>query len=243
MLYKPITVSVDALTRVLRLHDLGDPHLTLAVGAIWVDQANDTIADDIALRTFVDTDMGDRCGLSTDMIDSLTVLARPEVEYYGWFTQGATMTAVLAASIGSDAVLAVRRGHQVRLMPADEARLAEALVGCLPSTPPSCGPSINIRQSRAVGGHTGQRRDREAGLAPLRRSRKTGAGELHVALRQRITQRRTIAPYPVGYHDTVDGRWWIQVIPGHDENWIVAVPGTDNLLITRLHEALDGLHR
>ena len=251
MLYRPITVTIDALTQVMCMCDLGELHVTLAAGAVWVDPETDKLADDNALRRFADLGMTDRGGLRADLIDSLRVLARPDTEYYGWYTQHGITTAVLAASVGSDALLVLRRGRDIQFQPADPRRLAEALVACLPPVPPSRGPSFNVAQSQARvalrsladHGHSSAQQCTGTGseLVRLWSTPSIGAGELHVARRRRATQMRVTTPYPVGYHDTANGRWWIQVVPGHGDNWIAAAPATVGLLINRLHQAHQGL--
>jgi len=253
MLYKPITVDVDVLARVMRVHGLGEPHITLAAGAAWVDPDTDNAADQAALRSFSELGMANGAGLHADLVDSLAVLVRPATEFYGWFTHRDATTAVLAASIGADAVLALRRGNRIRLMPVDSVRLAEAIVGCLPNVPPGRGHSINVARSRmrtAIAVPAGQEAvsehssgAAEMAFARLRALPATGAGELHVAIRNRITQRRSAAPCSVGYQDTVEGRWWMQVVPGHDDEWIVAAPATADLLVTRLYDAYRALCR
>lgn len=235
MLYQPITVTVDALARVMRLYGLGGPHMTLAAGAVWTEPDSDRLADQAALRIFAESGMANDVGLHRGLVDSLAVLARPTTEFYGWFTNQDTTTGVLAAAIGGDAVLARRRDDRIQLVPADPERLAEAIVGCLPQVPPARGSSINVPRSRLRAGRvtTGD----EAAFDRLRQRPATGAGELHAAIRDRMTQRRFAARYSIGYHDTTEGRWWLQVIPGHDDEWIVAAPATRELLITRLRDA------
>jgi hypothetical protein len=247
----PITITVDALARVMRKHALGEPHITLAAGAAWVDPDTDEAMNRAAVRSFAELDMASVVGLNDGLVDSLTVLTRPAAECYGWFTHHGVTTAVLAASIDADAVLAVRCGDRIRLVPTDAARLVEAVVGCLPVVPPGQGHSINVARSRlratagAPAGHAAiaETPGGEAAFAWLSGLPTTGAGELHVAVRNRISGRRVAAPHAVGYHDTVQGRWWVQVVPGHDDEWIVAAPATAHLLATRLYEALRALHR
>lgn len=251
MLYKPITVTVDALRRVLRATGTGDPHIALADGAVWTDPGTDQAADNAAWQTFAAAGLYDSSGLDPDLQDSLMVLSRPSVEYYGWITHEGVTTAALAAAIGGDAVLAIRRGQRIRLTPADPNRLAETLIGCLPRVAPGRGQSINLPVTAVRAGLASSRlptvdvldeigpavASRVAPFAHLAGLRATGAGELHTAARDRISARRIGSARPVGYQDTVEGRWLVQMVPSHDEDWVVAAPATPALLVTRLREA------
>jgi hypothetical protein len=244
------TVTVDALTRVMRMYGLGEPHITLSAEAVWADPEADGLADRAALESFAELDMAGIIGPNADLTDSLAVLARPTDECYGWFTHRGVTTAVLAASIGADAALAVRHGDSIRMVPIDATRLVETVVGSLPVVPPGHGHSINVARSRLrakAGVPAGVAVDRpgdgEAAFAWLSGLPAAGAGELHVAVRNPITGRRVVSPHAVGYHDTAQGRWWVQVVPGHDDDWIVAAPATADLLVTRLREAHRALDR
>lgn len=250
MLRTSITVTVDSLTRVMRMYGLGEPHITLSAEAVWADPEADGLADRAALESFAELDTAGIIGPNADLTDSLAVLGRSAAECYGWFTHRGVTTAVLAASIGGDAVLAVRHGDSIRMVPIDATRLVEAVVESLPVVPPGHGHSINVARSRLrakAGVPAGLAVDRpgdgEAAFAWLSGLPATGAGELHVAVRNPITGRRVVGPHAVGYHDTVQGRWWVQVVPGHEDDWIVAAPATTDLLVTRLREAHRALHR
>ena len=229
MLRASAAVRLDVLRRVLRAHGHGDPHITLAEGAVWSDPETDGRADDEAWQSF------SKAGLhngNDDELDWLPVLARPEVEYYGWITEGTATTAILAASNGDNAVVANRKGHGVYLAPADAARLPEALIEYLPRARPGHGQSINVPRGA-----------RPAGFAELAAQERTGAGELYVAVRDRMTGIRTSNRHPIGYQDTTTGRWLIQVVPGHGQEWITATPATTDLLLTRLKATHQQLKR
>lgn len=218
------------LRRVLRANGFGEPHVTLADAAVWYDPATDRAEDELALAAFR------RAGFGSEDLDWLAVLTRPAVECYGWLTEGDTTTSVLAAASGGDAVVATRRRQGVYLAPADPHRLAEALLAHLPPVRAGDGPSINVRRARLLAGSGGPE---WAALAALRR---TGAGELYVAARDRSTGRRQSMPYPIGYQDTVAGRWLVQVTASRGDEWVTAAPATADLLLHRLSGALRDLN-
>jgi hypothetical protein len=238
------------LARLLRTTGTGEPHITLASGAVWHDPQTERDADQAAWRALAQAGSRGGGGLDRDLADSLAVLARPSVEYYGWFTHDDTTTAVLAAAINRDAVLAVRQQDRVRLTPADPRHLAEELIGCLPDVPPARGRSATLpvakirtelapRPSRAGGRvlqAVGPVRGEMASFARLTHLPVTGAGELYAAVRDRRTGGRRTSPHPVGYQDTVEGRWLAQIVPGRDEDWAIIAPATPALLLTRVQE-------
>ncbi len=225
MLFRPAAVRTDVLRRVLRANGFGEPHPTLADAAVWYDPESDRAEDELAAQAFR------RAGFTTDL-DWLAVLSQPSVECYGWLTEGDTTTAVLAAAIGGDAVVATRRRHGVYLAPADPHRLAEALLAHLPPVRAGQGPSINIPRARLLAGFGGPEWSAFTSL------RRTGAGELYVAVRDRATGRRQSIPHPVGYQDTAAGRWSVQVTVSHGEEWVTAAPATTDLIRRRLSDAL-----
>jgi hypothetical protein len=61
-----------------------------------------------------------------------------------------------------------------------------------------------------------------------------------------VTGRRVCSPHAIGYQDTVAGRWLVQVVPGHGQEWVTATPATPDLLLTRLwadYRRLTGVDR
>lgn len=252
MLYQPVTITADVLTRVLRATGTGEPHITLASAAVWHDPETDHAGDRTAWQVIADAGLCDETGFDRDLADSLAVLAWPTVEFYGWITHNDHTTAVLGAAIGADALLAVRQGDRIRLTPADPRRLAEMLIGCLPDVPPGRGVSatlplatvraeLNPHHHALPGGVLQAVLPGTApAVAPLTRLASlpaTGAGELYTAVRGRNGVRRPSLPQAVTYQDTVEGRWLIQVVPGHGEEWVVVAPATPALLLNRLLEA------
>jgi EspG family len=250
VLDRPAAVKVDALARIMRATGTGEPHFVLTEGASWHDPGTDRAADDDAWRLFARAGLAEGRALRPGAADALAVLAHPSVEFYGWITEGDATTAVLAAATGPEAVVAVRKGGGVHLRSGDADRLPDALLAQLPPVRAGRGRAVSVPRARLVaelgGGERGYlvgTRSAPADVTPFARLAalpRTGAGELHVAVRA-PSGRRTEAPHAIGYQDTAVGRWLVQVVPGHDDEWVTAVPATPGLLLDRLREARRGL--
>lgn len=243
MSYDPVTVSTGALASLLRAHG-AEPHITLAEAAVWETPSNHRIVEQAAVAELVEHGLGSVNRPGPDLMRAVAVLSRLTDEYYGWFTYHGKTTAVLAVASGLDALLALRRGRRVTLATIEGSGLAEAIVGCLPSARPAPGPAINVLrdvaggQDRTVFISDTKPGDRvAAALSRLSCRPAIGAGEFHVAARCRPGDRRRMVRYPICYHDTPEGRWWLEVVPGHNDEWVVAAPATPGLLVDRLHEA------
>jgi hypothetical protein len=230
VLFRPAAVRTDVLRRVLRVNGFGEPHHTLADAAVWYDPDSDRVLDDRAEDAFR------RAGLADGDLDWLAALSQPSVECYGWITEGDITTAVLAAARGGGAVVATRRRQGVHLAPADPRRLTEALLAHLPPVRAGQGPSINVRRARLLAGSGGPEWSAFTAL------HRTGAGELYAAVRDRVTGRRRAIDRPVGYQDTTAGRWLVQVVVSHGEEWVTVAPATTELFVRRLSDALRDLH-
>lgn len=265
MLYEPVTLALDTLSTVWRRENLGEPHNILVDTVFWLDeegerQALQRAGDDMAMHGLL---MGR--DLSPDFRDTLNVLARPSVEYFGWIgvfesesTKGSNIAA-LGVSAGQDALLVTRDGDQVTIEPYSADGLAEAVVGKLPNVPAGHGRSVNLpeREMRQLRAQRGPGAPGEAKTLPAdafnvfpRSSMaedardlftvlelpRSGGGELYVAARSRSGERRR-CPHPLVYMDTEQGRWMSQLSgDAPSDRWMVAAPASRALLISRLHE-------
>jgi EspG family len=270
VLYEPVTLALDTISTVWRRENLGEPHNVLVDTVFWLDeegerQALQRAGDDMAMHGLL---MGR--DLAPDFRDTLNVLARPSVEYFGWIGVNETESskvsniAVLAVSVGQDAVLVTRDGDQATIEPCSADGLAETLVGKLPNVPAGHGRSVNLperemRQLRASRGPgaPGETKPLPAeafdvfprpsmaedarDLFTVLELPRSGGGELYAAARARSGERRR-CPHPLVYMDTEQGRWMSQLsgeAPG--ERWMVAAPASRPLLISRLHEMRERL--
>ncbi|WP_415830372.1 ESX secretion-associated protein EspG [Kibdelosporangium persicum] len=83
--------------------------------------------------------------MDVDVVESLSVVCRAGVEYYGWIaSHGTGRLGVLAAATGREAILAVRDRDEVWLRRAQPKKLAEALVAQLPEVHPGAGTPVSV---------------------------------------------------------------------------------------------------
>jgi hypothetical protein len=265
VLYDQVTLALDTISTVWRRENLGEPHNVFVDTKYWLDedgerQALQSAGDDMAMHGLL---MGR--DLSPDFRETLEILARPSVEYFGWIAvvpdnerQGSNI-AVLAASVGQDGVLAIRDGDQVTLGPCSADGLAETLVDRMPNVPAGHGRSVNLperemrqlraRRGKGAPGETAALSAEAFNIFPRQSMAedardlftvlelpRQGGGELYTAARARSGERRRY-PHPLVYMDTEQGRWITQLSGDQPgERWMVAAPASRSLLISKLHE-------
>jgi hypothetical protein len=255
VLEKPLTLHVEALARLVRMENLGDLHVTLKPLAVWRRKADRQRIETEARNEFQRLGLLDRRGrVEVEAAASLAVLCRAGAEFYGWINEGENTKGVLAGAIGREAILAVREGAVVTITQIRPEALPNALVAQTPEVPPSRGEAVGVLRSDMLA-TTGGRQRTAAGVgmrlaAPEVRivqqiiaQPTTGAGELYVAVRDRMG-RRVPAPSPLRYADTVTGRWLnhATATPDGDERVLVA-PATRGDLVGRLQEMYRNLTR
>jgi hypothetical protein len=264
VLYQQVTLTLDTLAMVWQRENLGELHNTLVDVPAWRDEAAEREALGGATGELAQRGLLVGRDLHADLRDTLNLLARPSMEYYGWIAytdeeRGSVSIAVLVAAIGTDAVLVVRDGQQVHIGPTRSEGMGETLIGYLPSVPAARGRSVNLpetevralladRMHDAPG--TGKPMPADAFKIFARPSMaedardlmtamdqpRTGGGELYVAARGRSGERRR-CENPVVYVDTQQGRWMTQLSSGRPgERWIVSAPASRQLLLSKLNE-------
>jgi hypothetical protein len=198
-----------------------------------------------------------RHGVHSELLDTFRLLARPEVEFYGYLAhQQHTEPFVALAAAAEDGVLAVLDDANLALHPVRAATIAEALVEQLPPAPAARGQSITVPAS-AVDGSSGHHADPDAefsvfagqtrtdpSVARLKRlaeEPRTGGAQFHVAVRDRNGRRRRNA-FPLNVIDVESGRWFIQRQRQRaGDVWITAAPATPQALAARLYDAYRAL--
>jgi ESX secretion-associated protein EspG len=202
-----VSLSVRVLARVVTAGGLGELHPVLAPTPVWrADGDDEPLSPALG---WVDR----RGVLDREVAAALAVLCRPRAACHGWITCGRVTTAVLAAAIGKEAVLAVRCGGTVRLSRISASRLVERLVAQTPVVPAARGVPVVVSLSELhAAGPT------KAGNPAVLRVRRlvalptSGAGELYAG-----------DSAPVCYVDTAVGR--VVVTPLGDG--VVRVGGAD----------------
>lgn len=253
VLSRPLTLDADALARLVRSENLGEPHVTLRPLAVWRPKAEEQRVESETRTLFQRHGLLDRRGrLDAEVAASLSVLCRAGAEFYGWINEGDRTRAVLTAAIGREAVLAIRDGDEVTLNQIRPDALPQVLVAQIPEVSPARGEAHNVLRSEALAAVGGRQRT-EAGvgsrLAPpavravqhIAAQPVAGGGELYVAVRDRMARRRPVA-YPLRYVDTTMGRWLNHMTDaGGGEQRVLVAPATRADLVRRLQEMHRGL--
>ncbi|HEX6354022.1 ESX secretion-associated protein EspG [Actinophytocola sp.] len=255
MLEKSLTLHVEALTRLVRMENLGDLHVTLKPLALWRRKEDQDRLEVEARKEFMRLGLLDNRGrVDVEVAASLAVLTRAGAEFYGWINEGDKTKGVLAGAIGREAVLAVREGTTVTISQIRPEALPVALVAQTPDVKPSRGEAVNVLRSEMLAS-TGGRQRTAAGVgmrpAPpqvrivqqIIAQPRTGGGELYVAVRDRMGRRKPV-PDPLRYADTENGRWLNYMTPTPDgEHRILVAPATRADLTSRLQEMHRNLSR
>lgn len=268
MLYQQVTLSLDTLATVWLRENLGEMHNILVDTAMWRDENEERAALHGATGELAQAGLLAGRDLHPDLRDTLNLLARPSMEYYGWISyidgDRDVNIAVLIAAIGGDAMLVVRDGRTVHLSPSRAEGMAETLLGHLPGVAAARGRSVNLpeadvrrlvadRMHAAPGSMKPLSADafnifERASMAEDARELltamdepRTGGGELYVAARARSGERHR-CENPVVYVDTQHGRWMTQLSSGRPgERWIVSAPASRQLLLSKLNEMRNNL--
>ncbi len=224
--------------------DLGDLHHTLAPTATWRAPGSPDPRDAETADTLTRLGWRQRNGsLDREVAASLAVLCRPDAEFYGWLTHDGATTAVVTASAGREAVLALRSDDSVWLSTVPAKRLAERLVAQLPDLPSAAGHATTVAladlhaanrngQVRAQGGVIARRADPDVRHVQWLMSLPvTGAGELYAAVRDESGTRLT-HDEPVEYVDTAEGR---VLATKSDPRHLRVGPGSRDDLVAELH--------
>ncbi|OLF12855.1 hypothetical protein BLA60_06185 [Actinophytocola xinjiangensis] len=244
----PLTLSADALGRLVRAERLGDLHVTLRPLARWRPRPDQEQLEADERDEFLGLGLIDDSGrLDPDVAATFGLLCRPGAEFYGWISEGERTRGVLAAASGRDAVLAIRDRDTVTINQIRADALPDVLVAQAPDVLPARGDTFAFLRSEVFAASGGRHRTDDDG--PVRSVHQimaqptTGGGELNVAVRDRTGRRRT-APYPLRYVDTDAGRWLNHMTDaGGGEHNVLVAPATRTDLVRRLqdmHRALLG---
>jgi ESX secretion-associated protein EspG len=242
-----VELSMEVLTAFWRWEGLDRMPPVLVSSVEWLDEQARRDADQRALAELA------ACGLVTagavagELRETIQVLTRPEVEFFGWIGGAHQTVGVLGAACGRDAVLVVRSGQSVTLSSVRPDAVAEAVVAQLPPLAPAQGRSLNVAASdltgeRAAGdeeGFAGFGQQAEAhdvrALRALLAQPALGGGQLYVAVRGRDGRRRQ-SDTPITVRDTAEGRWLTQTVTTSGQRWVITAPASPQLLVSKLYE-------
>jgi hypothetical protein len=244
---RAVELPVLALAGLLRRENLGDPHAVFAGGERYVSPRFTDEAEALLSEELAGAGLGGRDALY-DFLDTLTLVQRASVEFYGWISSGDEEAAVLAAAAGRRGVTVLRTGDRVRFEPADPDRLAEVLVHQLPDVPAGFGDAVSVldaefraRGSREPGSIMRRsgfgRSDSARRFDALLKEPRGGGATLYAALRDRAGVRTRAAEW-LTVLDLTGGRWVVYPTLGRGERAYNAVPATPQLLTTKLGELL-----
>jgi hypothetical protein len=237
-------ISVFPLLSMIQKENLGEPHALFAGGERYVSPRFADEAARVLQQELKDAGLGERRDY-LDFVDTVNVVQRATVEYYGWVTSVDETYAVLVASFGRQAVLLTRTGETVRFERCDADRTVEELVWRLPEVAVGRGDTISVSHNdfhapqRAAGSvmrrSASTRPDSARRLDALLKAQRHAVTKLYVAkrdadgVRQRSEQWLTVL-------DLVEGRWALSVVQSRREKWINAAPGTPQVIGERLGE-------
>jgi hypothetical protein len=239
---RAVEISVFPLLSMIQKENLGEPHALFAGGERYVSPRFADEAARVLQLELKEAGLGERRDY-LDFVDTVTIAQRATTEYYGWVTSVEETYAVLAASLGRQAVLLTRSGETVRFERSDADRLLETLAWRLPDVPVGRGDAISVSHNdfhapqRAAGSvmrrSTSARPEAARRLDALLKVQRHAVTKLYAAkrdsegFRQRSEQWLTVL-------DLVDGRWALSVSQSRQQKWINAVPGTPGVIAARL---------
>ena len=240
-----VELPVLALAGLLRRENLGDPHAIFAGGERYVSPRFADEAEALLREELAGAGLGGRDAMY-DFLDTLALVQRASVEFYGWVSGGDENAALLTAASGRRAVAVVRIGDRVRFEPVDADRLADALVYRLPDVRAGFGDSVSVldaefraRSNREPGSimrRSGSgRSDAVRRFDALLKEPRVGGAKLYAAARDRAGARTRSAEW-LTVLDLAGGRWVLYPTLGRGERAFNAVPATPQLLAAKLDE-------
>ncbi|MEV6605959.1 ESX secretion-associated protein EspG [Kutzneria sp. NPDC051319] len=246
MLRERVELSMDAVRAFWRWEGHDRVPSVLVSTVEWMDDDTRREADRQVLAELAGRGLLAGGGVPAQMRATFHVLARPDVEVFGWISTPQRTLGVLAAAGGGEAALVVREGDAAWLSPVKPDDVAEAVVAQLPARPPAQGRSINVCEAdfarpqgeEAWNGFrpTTEPHDVRA-LKALLGEPVLGISQLWVAARG-ADGRLHQAENPVTVRDTAEGRWLTQTTASAAGRWVSATPAGPQLVTSKLHEKL-----
>ena len=262
MLHSRITLSATAFYTAWLAEDLPEPHRALLAPVNPAD-VSDVEGSVLGARRRGWDELrslglahGER--VHEHLADTLHLLARSGVEYFGWFHHedgGDTRSALVVPAGNENVVRAVVAAGRITL---DTVRMpdpAAAFVALLPNVQPGQGGVVSLPAEEARGAATGAGPgpQQETGsflmsasvarpsgntvrLKQILGQPRTGGGQLYTARRDPLGRRQR-CPHPLTYFDTPSGRYLTHQAPGPDGRlWVTVGPADARTLAARLHD-------
>ncbi|SHG50722.1 ESX secretion-associated protein EspG [Streptoalloteichus hindustanus] len=257
MLRRDVVISELAYDVLWELGVGADKHVALfgpSPGATWTERERlaHRVVGELQQLGLAQGDRPD-----ADLMEALQLLARPEVEVYGWYAVGDRPTeSVVAAVSGREGVLAHLAGGRLRLRPVAPEWLCDAAVSVLPPVRPIRGQHHNVPTALLEAGPGRHGGDDDGGsllesvgggesevdrLRRLLAQPRRAAGQFFAATRDRAGGRRR-CEYPVNMVDTAEGCYLTHQVRGGDgQPWTVVVPADQRVLAERLGQVVGDL--
>jgi hypothetical protein len=239
-----VELSVFPLLSVLQQENLGEPHTIFAGGERYVSARFADEAAKAFRQELADAGLGEQRDYR-EFVDTLAIVQRAGLEYYGWVTATDITYTALVASAGRVAVTVVRSGNRIVFERGDADRMVASLVYKLPDVGVGKGDVITVSaadfssSARAQGSvmrrSTAARPEAARRLDALLKVQRRSVAKLYAAKRD-ANAVRTRSEQWLTVLDLVDGRWAISVSQARGQQWIHAAPGTDQHLAGKLVE-------
>ncbi|WP_285487828.1 ESX secretion-associated protein EspG [Amycolatopsis taiwanensis] len=262
VLDRPLTLYTPILLNLIRRRG-GEPHLTLASTATWLDEEARRQEDQQVNALLTQHGLMGPRGLDRDLLGLVESVAQPNIEYYGWFEgrfPGAPANfAVFAGSGRGGAFIAVRDlgTDAVTLAAERPEELLQGFLNQIPQVRPAQGQPLVVGKSELTGNRRGRDDDDVSIMRPVQgrataaaspvhevkrvmSSERVAAGSLYVAARSRAGTRRR-SERPLNFIDTPQGRWLMEERPGRGDPLIVFTPATPQVIGERLRNAQSAL--
>jgi hypothetical protein len=230
-----VRFSASSLVEMLAAHDMGPAHITMCDTPMWYPPEERGEVGACAWREFAGQGLTGRGGdLRDSVLDWLPALSHGGVEYFGWASEGETVTAYLVVPMGPDAVLATRQGGEIHVIGVDGRAPVEALVDNLPFAYTPRAMSLNVSRKALAAG-----RGRDVlEVRRLVQQPACGLGEFYVRVYDGYGHPNTRRE-PLRYRDVGDERWMIRL----DGDYLSVLPATPTLFREDLYGTRDLLLR
>lgn len=260
VLNQPLKLTTPLLIHLIKRRG-AEPHNTLSSMPVWHDETNQHLIDQGINAALAQHGLIGPRGMDRDFAAVIESIARPHVEFYGWFEgtfpdRPSNFTVLTGSGPGGGFILArFIEENGVLLLPERPERVLPAFIEQIPPARPGGANQLVAPKSEVLG--NGRSRDEgpssimqggpgRSAQSPAKEIKRIldaprlGGGSLYAAVRNRAGTRRR-CPKPLNFIDTADGRWLMEERPGSGEPQIVLTPGSPQTIGQWLHTAATAL--